>query len=122
MPSTFTEVNFRKLGNHWYLDIDHNDPRDLVLYDKVERVLDLIDAYKFGHVSIYIVQQGIIIHTLGLVEFKDSEITRYISSDCPFNMTVKIDGHDFIISSKILKLIEANYDVDIARDIYRLML
>lgn len=118
-----TTLKFKKLGDMWYLDTKHDDPYIIQMPYKVNKYLTFIDTYNDGYVDIDIMQQGIIIHSLGLIEFKDSDITRYLEGkDAFLNMTVKINGHTFRFNSLFFKLLEKNYDIDIARDVYRIII
>lgn len=117
-----TTLKFKKLGSDWYLDTEHVDPYVIKMPRKVNKVFTLIDTYGDGYLDIDVIQQGIVIHSLGLIEFKDEDITRYLEKDYPFNMTVKVGGHSFLIGNYFFKLLEENYDIDIARDVYRIMI
>ena len=33
----------KKLGSNWYLDVEHMDPIDILLNEKISRVFDKID-------------------------------------------------------------------------------
>lgn len=113
---------FKKLGKHWYLDTDHEDPLVLIMDTKVERYLNVLDRYNDAYVLITLIQQGIVIHSYGLVEIKDADITKYLEDEETFNMTVKVHNHEFPLNSEFVRLLEENYGIDIANDIYRILL
>ena len=37
-------LTFKKVGNHWYLDIEHDNPRDLMLDPVLERFISIQDT------------------------------------------------------------------------------
>ena len=47
-----TTLTFKKLGNHWYLHITHDNPEDLILDRRIELMLNRLDVSKEGITNI----------------------------------------------------------------------
>lgn len=113
-------IQIKKLGNHWYLDIPHDDPADLVLPTNIERLLNRCDKFGDRSVDLYfILQEGFIV-TNGLMEFTDADILRCLTTDDCFTMDVTINGHHIPLSSNLYKALEKEYHFDFHKELYRI--
>lgn len=86
----------------------------------MEKMLTLIDDYELGYVDIGFVEQGLVIHMAGLIEFDDADITRYLTDNEPFTMHLKISGHPFTMSSNLYKALEEACDFQFDQLLYRI--
>lgn len=116
------QLKFKKLGNHWYLDIPHDHPEDLVLDDRLERFLDTLDLNKYGTVDrIYLIEEQRTDNIDNLIQFRDEDLLRYFTTTDNFWMVVYIGKHRFQISSKFYYLLEKEYEFNFHQSIYRII-
>ena len=113
-------LTFKKLGNHWYPDLAHDDPNDIKLDPKMERYINRLDTNNEGIItSIYLMEQTDTIVDEGLIQFTDKDLLRYFTTNDDFIMTIYIQNHKFRISSKLYSLLEAKYQLDFHLLVYR---
>ena len=116
----FIPLTFKKIGNHWYLDIEHDNPQDLMLDPILEKFIGKLDKFGEGIVSrIYLSEQGEIVISKGLLEFRDEDLLRYFTTNDEFDMTIYINNHKFKVSSNLYFLLEAKYQLDFHLSSYR---
>ena len=116
------QLLFKKLGNHWYLDIPHDDPADLQLDDRLERFLSTLDPENFGIVDrVYLVQENYTDNVENLIEFRDEDLLRYFTTDDDFLMIIYIGKHRFTISSRFYYLLEREFQFDFHQCMYKIM-
>lgn len=119
----FIPLTFKKIGNHWYLDIEHDNPQDLILNPILERFIGKLDKFGDGIVSkIYLSEQSDIIVSDGLLEFRDEDLLRYFTTNDEFDMTIYINNHKFKISSNLYFLLETKYQLDFHIASYRFVI
>ena len=114
---------FKKVGNHWYLNINHHNPQDLVLDKKIELFLNKLDKFE-DHIidNIWLFEQDDYIISEGLVQFNDSDLTQYFTTDDDFDMKIYIDKYEFTLTSKLYSLLELNYQLNFHESVYRIAL
>lgn len=117
---TFVQLKFKKVGNHWYLDIEHEDPSDLVISPVLERFLSIYDFFKSGEVDVYLIEQNGFIVQDGLVQFSDQDLLRYYTTNDKFMMDLFIQNHKYKISSTLYSILETKYKLDLHTVTYRL--
>ena len=116
-----TTLTFKKLGNHWYLDIPHDNPEDLILDRRIELMLNRLDVWKEGIVTnISLICQSGFIDNEGLIQFDDNDLLRYFTTDDDFIMALYINGHKWSISSRLYSLIEQRYKLDLHELVYKI--
>lgn len=115
-------IDFKKVGNHWYPCLKHDDPNDLCLEPKVERLLSKIDYVGFGSVTMYVKQSHSIIGSKGIVQFTDDSIRRYLQTDESFLMSMYIDDYHYQISTELFTLLENEFGLDLYHNFYQLEL
>ena len=116
------QLIFKKVGNHWYLDIPHDNPCDLMLDIRLERLLNKLDRWDLGVVdNVYLSEQTDFINPEGLIQFADSDLLRYFTTKDNFPMAVFIGNHKFFISSNLYTLLESKYQLDLHVSAYRLV-
>ena len=114
-------LTFKKLGNHWYLDIPHDNPEDLILDRRIELMLNRLDVWKEGIITnISLICQKDFIDNEGLIQFDDNDLLRYFTTDDDFIMALYINGHKWSISSKLYFLIEQKYKLDLHELVYKI--
>lgn len=114
------QLIFKKVGNHWYLDIEHDNPQDLKLDPILERFIGKLDTWKTGIVDkIYLVEETGFITPEGLLQFSDDDLLRYFTTNDTFNMNIFINNHKFKISSSLYALLERKYQLDFHVSVYK---
>lgn len=115
------QLIFKKVGNHWYLDIEHDNPQDLILDPVLERFLSRLDSLNIGIVdNVYLVEQSGFIEPKGLLQFTDEDLLRYFTTKDIFKMNIFISNYHFQISSNLYSLLENKYQLDFHISAYRL--
>jgi hypothetical protein len=115
------QLTFKKIGNHWYLDIEHDNPQDLILDPVLERFLSRLDSLNIGIVdNVYLVEQTGFIEPEGLLQFTDEDLLRYFTTKDIFKMNIFISNYHFQISSNLYSLLENKYQLDFHISAYRL--
>lgn len=116
------QLVFKKIGNHWYLNIPHDNPEDLVLDNRLERFLDTLDPNKYEIVNrIYLLKENYTDNVDNLIQFRDEDLLKYFTTDDKFWMIVYIGKHRFTISSTFYYLLEKEYQFDFHQSIYRII-
>ena len=103
-----TRITVKKVGNHWYPDIQHEFADEIELDEKVERVLNFLDKNHFGELEFYIYEQD--------------DILRYMITDDDFDIRIYIRGHEFLISSDLYYLLELQFNFDFQNNYYKIEL
>ena len=117
------QLIFKKVGNHWYLDIPHDDPKDLILDRRIERFIEHLDYDQSGVMNrICLIEQGDFIDHDGLIQFSDRDLLRYFTTNDKFNMTVSINHHRFKISSNLYTLLENKFKADFHVSAYKIII
>jgi len=112
-------IRFKKLGSNWYPDIEHNDPYSLILDEKIEKTLDLFNKSKSGVIDINFWETYTVIDNATII-FNDSDILRYLTTDDDFDVEFYVDDHQYVISSNLFYLLEANYNFNFHKSFYRI--
>ena len=116
-----TTLTFKKLGNHWYLDIPHDNPADLMLDRRIEFMLSRLDTWKDGVVTnVSLICQHDFIDSEGLIQFDDADLLRYFTTNDDFTMALYINGHKWSISSRLYFLIEQKCKLDLHELVYKI--
>ena len=117
------QLVFKKIGNHWYLDIPHDDPADLALDCRLERFFDIMDSNKFGIMDrAYLIEEHFTDNIDNLLQFRDEDLLRYFTTSDDFQMVVYIGKHRFTISSRFYYLLEKQYQFNFHESIYRIII
>lgn len=110
------------MGNHWYIDLPHSDPRPLKMCSSVERYFNKLNPEGYIIDNIYLLEQGDSVVLDGLIEIKDNDLSKIFLSNDEFNMEIFIDNHPITISSSLYTLLEKRYKLDLHLNIYRLII
>jgi hypothetical protein len=111
-------VTAKKIGNHWYPNVNHDYPEDLALDEKIEKVLSIIDKFNYGIVSIYFFEQDEILYK-GTLQFDEADMVKYLTTDDDLMISFYVDDHKFEISSTLMTLLEIQYNFDFQQNVYR---
>lgn len=116
------QLKFKKLGNHWYLDLPHDNPSDLRLDSRLEKFIEHLDTWNNEVVDrIYLDEQTGFICPEGLIQFSDKDLLKYFTtSNNNFDMDLFISGHKFTISSRLYTLLENVYHLDFHISVYKI--
>lgn len=105
------------------MDIPHSKPNDLQLDRRIEFVLNKLDKFNEGVVdSIWLYEQSMFIEPEGLIQFDDTDLTRYFTTNDEFTLNLYIDKYNFTISSNLYGLIELYYQLNLHELVYRVVI
>lgn len=116
------QLKFKKLGNHWYLDLPHDNPNDLILHPVLERCVGLFDKYQEEVVDRIYLSECVYTNYDYLIQFTDKDLLKYFTTSEEFLMDVYINNHKYNISSKLYSLLEAKYGLDFHVIPYRIII
>lgn len=114
------KLKFKKIANHWYPCIKHNHPSDLMLNQKIERTLNYLDKDKSEMIEITIIEQGMVLDENNIVQFDESDITRFFITDEYFDMKIYINNHVFEIPVNLYMLLEEIYHFDFHQNYFKI--
>lgn len=114
-----TTIVLKKIGNHWYPDMYHYYPEDLVLNEKIEKVLSLVDKYNYGIVTLYFVEQYEILGN-GTLQFDESDMVKYLTTMDYFDVKFYVNDHEYKISSTLLYLLECQFKLNFQDNVYKI--
>ena len=113
------QFKVKKLGDHWYPDIIHEDPSDLCLSDKIERYLSIIDKDNLGCLEVTLYEScGFIDETTILMN--DDDLLEYFTTDHDFNLRFYVRDCEFEISSSLYWLLERNFNPNFHKVCYKI--
>lgn len=113
-------LQFKKLGNHWYLDIEHENPKDLLLDVKIEKLFNRLDSLNTGVINnVYLEEVVYLEDNQDLLQFNDNDLLRYFTSSESFTMNVFIGKHLCKFSSNLYTLLESKYKADFHVTMYQ---
>lgn len=109
----------KKVGNHWYPDINHDYPEDLILDEKIEKIFSMADKYQYGIINLYFFEQREIIES-GTLQFDETDMIRFLTTDDDLQVSFYINDHRFQVSSNLLALLESQYKFNFQDNFYRI--
>ena len=113
-------IELAKLGNHYYPKLNHDDPNDLKLDPKFDRMLNMINKDDYYSPTIYLYEIQSIMPNEGILKINDEDITRYLTTNDDFNLRVTVNNHQFQLSSKLYTLLEKNLNLDLCKTLYKI--
>lgn len=116
MDYTFT---VKKLGNKWYLDIDHTDPFSILFNDKINKVFTLCDIYNEHELEIALIESSGFIMDNNIF-LNDEDLLKYFTTDESFEMRFLVKDHEFSISSDMYDLLEYQFNPNFHKTYYRI--
>jgi hypothetical protein len=110
-------IVFKRIGNHWYPDIYHDNLDDLCLNEKVEKCLSTIDKSKSGTISFSLTEQRSILYST-TIQFRDEDLNRYFTTNDDFDFIVYIGERTYPISSTLYSLLEELFNFNFHKTLY----
>ena len=110
-------LTVKKVGNHWYPNITHDDPIDIILDPKMEKLCSLLDKNHNESLTFSITE----VHSWlepNTIQFNDDDIWKWLHTDSTFTMKIFIDDHEFEISSLLIDLFEEQFDTKFYKNLY----
>lgn len=115
----YKSLIFKKLSNHWYIDIPHNDLSEICLDEKIERCLTMLDYDRNEVVSVELIPSASIL-TESSIQFRDEDLNRYFTTNDDFDFIVYIGNRTFPISSNLYTLLEDLFNFNFHKELYSL--
>ncbi len=112
-------IGIKKLGGHWYPDIEHENPLDLMLDEKVERALNVLDKNNDGELLIYLWETYTFVDNNTIV-FNDDDILRFLTTEDTFDIHFYVSDHEFVISDSLFSLIEFDLNPNFHKTFYKI--
>lgn len=107
----------KKLGNNWYLDIDHIDPDDIRLNEKICKVLTLLDKNNNGELEIVLTESYSIVEE-NTIFINDEDLLSYFTTSDSINIRFSINDHEFYISDNLYNLLEYKFNPNFHKTVY----
>lgn len=113
------KIRIKKLGKHWYPDIEHNDPYDLSLNDRIDKFLNFFDKDDSGELEVCLIETYTFIDNNTII-FNDDDIRRYLTTTDEFNLRFYVADREFEISSNLFNLLEYHYNPNFHKICYKI--
>ena len=97
--------NIKKVGNHWYADLEHQSPLHVALNEKCERFLNKIDKSNCGCLEINLLEVSSVI-PVNCIFFEEEDILKYFTTDDKMEIRFYIQDYELSISSDLYTTIE----------------
>lgn len=110
-------IKVKKLGNHWYPNLKHDDPMDLMLDPKMEKLLTRWDKQNIGEIDFLLSE----VHTWlepNTIQFRDEDIWKWLNTTATFPIKLYIGDHEFEISTLLLDLFEEQFNTNFHKTLY----
>lgn len=110
-------ITVKQIGNHWYPNIQHDDPMDLMLDPKIEKLFSYLDKNHCGELHFLLSE----VHSWlekNTIQFKDKDVIRWLSTNDTFTMNVYVDDHEFEVSSLLIDLLEEQFNTNFHKTLY----
>lgn len=114
-------IKVKKLGNHWYPNLQHDDPIDLILDTKMEKLLDILDKQHNEELHFLLSE----VHSWlepNTIQFKDEDIQKWLNTTATFPITIYIGDHEFEISTLLMDLLEEQFNTKFYGNLYSINL
>ena len=112
-------IIIKKLGNRWYLDINHLDPSDILFNDKLCKVFNLFDKNNNGKLYIHLIEEYSIIYQ-NTIFINDEDLLRYFTTMDSFDVRFMISDHEFSISAEMYNVLECELNLNFHKTCYRI--
>ena len=107
----------KKLGNNWYLDINHTDPIDIAFNEKINKVFNILDTSQNGCLEITLYESYSFVPD-NAIFINDEDVLRYFTTNDNFDMRFIVYDKEFTISSNMYHLIECQYNTNFHKTLY----
>lgn len=114
-------VKVKKIANHWYPNLQHDDPMDLMLDPKMEKLLTLLDKNNTEELHFLLSE----VHSWlenNTIQFRDEDIWKWLNTNLTFPMKVYIKDHEFEVSTLLLDLLEEQFNTNFHKTLYSISL
>lgn len=112
-------IKTKKLGNRWYLDVDHISPSSIAFNDKICKVFNLCDTYNYGELTISLMEEYSLVYNNNIF-INDADLLKYFTTDDHFDIRFMVKDHEFSISSDMYNLLELQFNPNFHKTYYRL--
>lgn len=110
------KVDFKRIGNHWYPSLKHDNPEDLMLDDQLEILLDSQYDSKYGEITVYMCEMlysDIQDDENTWIVFDKEDYERYSSTEDCFDVHFTYKDRRYSVRSKILDAVQTEYQIQI---------
>jgi hypothetical protein len=111
----------KKVGNHWYPNLQHDDPIDLMLDPKMEKLLTLWDKNNIGELHFVLSEVHSWLES-NTIQFQDKDIVRWLTTTATFPVKIFIGEHEFEVSSLLMDLFEEQFNTNFHKTLYSINL
>ena len=111
------KLKAKRLGEYWYLDLDHIDPKHIQFNDKIDKVLNLYDIYNAGELEIELTEVYSVIQD-NTIFFDEKDLLRFFTTADDIKMKFYLRDHVFWISSDMYSLIEQQLNPNFHKTYY----
>lgn len=114
-------IKVKKLGNHWYPSLVHDDPMDLMLDPKMDKLLTLLDKNHLEELHFLLSE----VHTWiepNTIQFSDEDIWKWLNTTATFPIKMYIGDHEFEVSTLLLDLFEGQFNTNFHKTLYSINL
>lgn len=114
-------LTIKKIGNHWYPDINHLSGSDISFSPETDRFLNLLGTIKNANeFTFYIDEVAWITDERKVVYVNEEDLTRYYVTDDYFTIRFTIDGREFGIGVYLYYLLSTEYDINLHTGLYQI--
>ena len=107
----------KRLGNNWYLDIDHEDPNSILLNEKISKTLTMIDKFNRGELTIELSESYSIIRP-NTIFINDDDLLNYFTVADNMDIRFYVNDHEFSISDELYTLLEYQFNPNFHKTVY----
>lgn len=116
------KFKLKRVGNHWYPCIPHENGYLVGFDKKIDRYLNIVDLGKFEELTIEFEELGIEWGGINIIYFNEEDITRYLTTCDNFDIRFVINEHEFTISSDLYFMLEDLYNFNFHKASYKIHL
>lgn len=109
----------KKIGNHWYPNINHGFGEDISLTRNIEHYLNLIFK-DTDIVHIGFEEYNIIFDEYGILYLNEQDITRFYTTDDEFNIRFELYNINLSINATLFMYIQNQLGLRFHEDIYKI--
>jgi len=114
-------IRVKKLGNHWYPNVKHDDPMDLMLDPKMEKFLTYLDKENKEELQFVLYEAHSWIDP-NTIQFQDEDILKWLTTTATFSVKIFIGDHEFEISTLLMDLFEEQFNTNFHKTLYSIKL
>ena len=114
-------LKVKRVGNHWYPNLKHDSIDEIILDEKIEKVLTLIDKDCIGELEFLIYQVNSWIND-ATIQFNDEDMWRWINTTDSFDLRIYVKDYEYKISSSIIDLLEDQFKMGFYNNLYSIEL